>query len=99
MVLSEINQRIIPPYLVANESWAVWVDGYTSDNPGEWALMMGFITYNGKIAPGTVTGIKPELIWRGTPWEHKLPTYLEVRELAKMIGNVQRSLRGIPAVA
>lgn len=98
MDLSAPNRRIIPPYLRVDQSWAIWVDGYTSDNPDEWVLMMGFVDYRGEIAPGTVQELNPRFIWGGTPAHQRLSTDDELTELKKMIGNVQRRLKYIPAV-
>lgn len=83
-----MNQRILPPYLVASDNLVVFVDGYTADNPRDWHLMVATRDESGYPLTDTARPARADL------W----PDLTVKDNMTKLIGNTQRLLYGIPVV-
>lgn len=86
--MAPYNNRILPPYLVASHNLIVFVDGYTSDHPGEWALMVADRDEKGLPNQSSIRPARADL------W----PDLTTKDKMTKLIGNTQRLLYGIPVV-
>lgn len=104
-----MNARMQPEFYMVSTSdggqcLAWFVEGFTSDYVYHWELSIAPIgLYGGDViladaistrTPGWYESFPSG--WEGTAWAEREPTKSEILDLAVLIGNTQRRLKGLP---
>lgn len=92
-----MNVRLAPDTYIVDGLNIWYVDGYTSDNPEEWVLMITSRDFS--AIPHMNSAIRAVDIsrWDLTFWQ-TMPDPKSLINFKIMVGNLQRTMKNIPAV-